>query len=93
MKYLVFPLALMASQATAQATCYPTEDAHNIASSINLSPDFSALTRDGYVIEIFTDKANGGWIMLETYSTGVSCMIVGGQYYKQEVAEPLGQDG
>ena len=91
MKYLVFPLALMASQATAEHQCYPTEEAHNsLIGTLGLLPEFSGLTRDGPLIEIFTDKRSGSWIVLQTLPSGISCIVVGGQYY---TVEPLGQDG
>ena len=92
MKYLVFPLALMASQATAQENCMPREMAVPfLADTYGERQQIIAMTADGLFIEVFANAA-GGWTLIGTTPDGMSCMLGHGQNF-EIIAEPLGRDG
>jgi len=92
MKYLVFPLALMASQATAQEFCADRQSLVNdLTTKYHESQQIVAMTPEGLFIEIFS-SAGGAWTLLATRPDGVSCVFAYGQSF-EIIAEPLGQDG
>jgi hypothetical protein len=95
MKYILFPLALMASQATAQESCMPREVAvTSLGENYGESRRVVAMTAEGLFVEMFASDA-GVWTLLGTRPDGISCIFAYGENF-EVVRDPLpipGQDG